>query len=60
MNNSLFTTEPPSIPPQPELSPEEAMEEKIQDYLDEEKYTLGFVDFEAKRFRELIKNEENR
>ena len=55
MNNSMFTTEPPSIILAP-ATPKEIEDAKIREFLDEEKIANGFIDFEAVRFRELINN----
>ena len=55
-NNSLYCEIPPSIiiPP---LTQPEYEEEMIRNRIDEENYNNGFIDLEAIRNRELIKNE---
>ena len=58
-NNSLYCAEPPRVIIPNIPNPNEEMDWKIMEHLDQEKYDNGFEDIEAERNRELIKNGKN-
>ena len=58
-NNSLYCAEPPRVIIPNIPNPNEEMDWKIMEHLDQEKYDNGFVDIDEAQIRELIKNGKN-